>query len=367
MEQHAPEARKESGASEAMPGASGSTPPNGVGASAANKGRLLRVGGIVALLMIAVAGYYLWSRHSERYPSTSDAYVGANVIRLSSQVSGTVSAVHVSSFEPVKRGDVLVEIDPASFRAAVQNAQAELDLARQNVAMLTESLAEAKANLRAAQARLSDTNAEWVRISNLVRKGDLPPSQKDAQDAALKEAKASVAQAQSAVAKASAALGAPGDNNASVIAATAKLSLAQLDLAHTKIVAPVAGRVGEVTIRPGSLATPDSELMQLVDSGHWWVDANFKETDLVRIRDGQPATVSVDMLPGKTFRGHVRAISPASGAAFSLFPPQNATGNWVKVTQRFPIRIPLDPTPALSGLRVGATSSVTVDTTGGPR
>jgi membrane fusion protein (multidrug efflux system) len=364
MEQRVPsEARTEAGDT-ASPRASASPPSNKSDTAATTKSRLLKAGIVFSLLAIAVAGYYLWSRHSTRYPSTNDAYVHANVVHLASQVSGTVSAVHIRSFEPVKQGDVLIEIDPKSFRAAVRNAQAELDLARQDVATLTQSVAEAKANLQSAQARFADAQAEWLRVTDLVKKGDLPPAKGDAQEAVVKEAKASITAAESQVAKANAALGAPGDDNASVIAAQAKLTLAKIDLAHTKIAAPADGFVGEVSIRPGSLASQGLELMQMIDTSHWWVDANFKETDLVRIRDGQQVDVSIDILPATTFHGHVEGISPASGAAFSLFPPQNATGNWVKVTQRFPIRIALDPAPAIDGLRVGASASATVDTVG---
>ena len=154
--------------------------------------------------------------------------------------------------------------------------------------------------------------------------------------------------------------GAGGDENAGIKAARAALEQARKDLGETRITAPANGLLGEVDLRPGSYVNAGDPLFALVENDPVWVDANFKETDLPRIRPGQPATVSVDLLPGKTFRGEVEGLSPASGAAFALLPPENATGNWVKVTQRFAVRIRiLDPVPEL---RVRASAEVAVDT-----
>ena len=142
--------------------------------------------------------------------------------------------------------------------------------------------------------------------------------------------------------------------------AEAALGRARLDLKHTRIVAPSKGIIGDLQLRPGGFVTAGRALFALVETDEVWVDANFKETDLPRIRPGQPARVKVDLQPGATFRGEVESLSPASGTAFSLLPPENATGNWVKVTQRFPVRVRiLEPVP---NLRLGASSEVTVDT-----
>ena len=155
--------------------------------------------------------------------------------------------------------------------------------------------------------------------------------------------------------------GAMGDDNAALKGARAAYAKARLDLEHPRITAPADGTIGEFVLRPGSFVTSGSPLFALVENAPVWVDANFKETDLPRIRPGQPATVTVDLLPGQTFHGQVEDLSPASGAAFSLFPPENATGNWVKVTQRFDVRVRiLDPVPEM---RVGASAEVRIDTT----
>jgi len=160
---------------------------------------------------------------------------------------------------------------------------------------------------------------------------------------------------------AKAARGALGTDNAAVKSAQSALEEARLDLQHTRITAPADGIVGDFDLRPGSYVGAGTALFALVESRDVWVDANFKETDLPRIRAGQPAAIWVDLLPGKEFKGEVEGLSPASGAAFSLLPAENATGNWVKVTQRFAVRIRvLDPVPEL---RVGASAEVRVDTT----
>jgi membrane fusion protein (multidrug efflux system) len=154
--------------------------------------------------------------------------------------------------------------------------------------------------------------------------------------------------------------GAAGDANAPIKAAEAALAQARLDLQHTRVEAPADGVVGELSLRPGGFVNIGTPLFALVETAEVWVDANFKETDLPRIRPGQAAEVRIDLLPGRTFRGRVESLSPASGTAFALLPPENATGNWVKVTQRFPVRVRImNPIP---GLRVGASSEVTIDT-----
>jgi membrane fusion protein (multidrug efflux system) len=322
----------------------------------------LKTGMALLMLLVLGGGYYGWSSYSALHPSTNDAYLSAFVVRVAPEVSGTIKAVGAQSFQRVAKGDMLVRIDPRPFQVAVDAAEAELALARQQVTTLQRAVGVAEAELSGRKAALADTRAEWNRISALVEKGTLPKSQGDAQKAALHEAEAAMQAATSTVDSARAKLGVPGDNNPLILSAKAKLEQARLDLEKTSILAPADGYVGEVNLRPGSLATAGVELMQLVETGAWWVDANFKESDLTRIKPGQKASVSVDMLPGLNLTGKVAALSPASGASFALLPPENATGNWVKVTRRFPVRIDLDPLTGNQTLRLGASSSVTVDT-----
>jgi membrane fusion protein (multidrug efflux system) len=201
----------------------------------------------------------------------------------------------------------------------------------------------------------------------LVGKGTLPAAKGDDARATLEEAQAALAEARAHLEQARQDLGSSGEHNARIRAAEAVVARAKLDLSHTRITAPALGVLGEVDIRAGTFVEAGEHLFPLVENHSFWVDANFKETDLARIHPGQPAMVTVDMYPDKTFTGVVRSASPASGVAFSLLPPENATGNWVKITQRFPVRVAItDPDPARP-LRIGASSEVTVDTTATPR
>jgi membrane fusion protein (multidrug efflux system) len=260
---------------------------------AAKWGRLITT--VVVVAAIAGGTYWYW-RNSVLYPSTDNAYVQANVVRVAPLVSGPVAEVKVQDNARVAAGDVLVRIDPAPYQAALDAAEARLDLAQQ----------QQKAAGGGAQGVTEKANAD---------------------------------QAQAAVTK------------------------AKLDLDNATVKAPVAGIVGTVRIRPGSIVQAGASLFPLVDTGQWWVDANFKETELARIAVGQEATVTLDIDPSRVLKGKVESISPASSTAFSLLPAENASGNWVKVPQRFSVRISLDSPPADVPLRVGASTSVTVDTT----
>lgn len=254
---------------------------------------------IATLVLVALmaGGTYVYWRNSVYYPSTENAYLQANIVRIAPLVTGVVSEVNVKDNQRIQAGDVLFKIDPAPYQAALDAAQARFDAALQQAKMAS-----------GPQAIAAKTTAE---------------------------------QAQAAVTKAK----------------------AELDAATAK--APVAGIVGAVRIRPGSIAQAGHSLFPLVDTSTWWVDANFKETELQRIAVGQEATLRLDFAPSHELKGKVESISPASSTAFSLLPAENASGNWVKVPQRFSVRISLDAPPADVPMRVGASASVTVDTTKG--
>lgn len=182
-------------------------------------------------------------------------------------------------------------------------------------------------------------------------------------EAALKAAEARLTLAQQqATAAAQSPTQAPAAK-ANVDQAQAGVDQAKLELDHATIKAPVDGIIGKVRIRPGSIAKAGMSLFPLVDTSKWWLDANFKETDLARIEPGQKATISIDLFPSHEFTGEVEAVSPASGSAFSLLPPENSTGSWVKTTQRFPVRVSLTLQPDDPEMRIGASASVTIDTT----
>jgi membrane fusion protein (multidrug efflux system) len=316
----------------------------------------------LALVLAGAAGAGAWRYYDYdvRHPSTADAYVGMHLVYMAAQVSGPVLELPVRSNQAVKAGQLLLAIDPAPFELAVHQAEARLQEARDALAAADATVAAARARVAAAQATWREADRHAVRIRDLVAKGSASKDAGDAAEQARLDARDNLAAAKAELAVAEAQRGAAGDANAAVKAAEAALGRARLDLRHTRIVAPADGILGELHLRPGSFVTAGRELFALVETGEVWVDANFKETDLPRIRAGDPARVTVDLLPGRTFEGEVESLSPASGVAFSLLPPENATGNWVKVTQRFPVRVRvLDPVP---GLRVGASAEVSVDT-----
>jgi len=316
--------------------------------------------GVPVIAVLAAAGWWYHS-YSSAHPSTKDAYLGRHVVHIAAQVSGPIQSVMVHDNQSVKAGDLLLTIDPAPFQLAVHRAAAQLQQAKDDLAAADARVNAAEAQLSSAKANAAEAERHQKRIAALVAKGSASQDMGDSAQQAKLDAQAALNSARSELVAAKAARGQLGDDNAAVKAAQAALAQAQLDLEHTHISAPADGSVGNFDLRPGSYVDAGNPLFALVESQDVWVDANFKETDLPRIRIGQPASISVDLLSGRDFKGKVEGLSPASGTAFSLLPPENATGNWVKVTQRFPVRIRvLDPVPEL---RVGASAEVTVDTT----
>ncbi|MCU4654791.1 HlyD family secretion protein [Roseibacterium sp. SDUM158016] len=319
---------------------------------------------LVAVLAAAAAGLaWYWHRQSV-YPSTEDAYVQANILTISPLVAARVTEVRVAEGDRVEAGAVMVALDDRALRAAVDAAAAQLDLARQSAGAAGSNVAAASADVDAARAGLADAEAGLARVRQLFERGDMAQAALDTAQSARDQALARVAQAEAALAAARERSGEPGADNAAVRAAAAALTQAELALDHATITAPVAGWVANLSLRPGDVVAPGQPLFSLVEDGDWWVDANFRETDLDRIRPGQPVRIAVDMYPGLDLAGEVAVIGAGSGAVFSLLPPQNASGNWVKVTQRFPVRIALTPPedPAFR-LRVGASVTARVDTT----
>ena len=345
----------------------GSEGPGSKPRGAAPWPRGLRLGALSVLAVAVVIGGYLYWQHEGLYPSTSDAYLNANVVRIAPQVSGAVAHVLVESHQAVDRGQLLLEIDPAPFEIALQDAEAELELARQQARAAQAAVDAARAVVTQRQAALRDTKDKTDRVLALVSKGALPAAKENDARAALQEAEAALQEATADLQRAQQELGTPGQHNASIRAAEAALAKAKLDLSYTRIAAPISGVLGEVEIRPGDFVEAGEDLFPLVETDSFWVDANYQEIHLDRIQPGQPATITVDLYPDETFTGVVQSVSPASGVAFSLLPPENATGNWVKVTQRFPVKVVITDTDPAHPLRIGASSQVSIDTTATPR
>ena len=317
---------------------------------------------IIAAIVIVAAAFFggrYWIDHS-RYVETDNAYVGANQVDVAAQVAGPVTRVFVRDQQPVHAGDVLFTIDPRNYEIAVQKARAQLELARQGMSQESAGIASAEALLAQRRAEAANARNNWVRNQELMKSGFLSAQGIENSRTQLATAQAAVKAGEAAVAQARSALGRSGDENAAVQAASAAVKQAELDLARTHVTSATDGHIANFTLQPGNMVQPGQPLFVVISDGEYWVDANFKETEVKEIRPGDNAEIKSDMYPDHPFKGTVQSLAAGSGAAFSLLPPQNATGNWVKVTQRVPVRIKvLDPDPQ-HPLRIGTTATVKV-------
>ncbi|MEC9368687.1 MAG: HlyD family secretion protein [Pseudomonadota bacterium] len=311
----------------------------------------------------AAVGFYYW-HYSQTFPTTNDAYVSAHIVHVAPQVGGPVVKSYVRNNESVRSGDPLVDIDPAPYDIALKSAAAQFDQAVEAAGKTADKVSAAAAKLADKRNALDSARKAFDLAKSQVQAGSAQQSVLDESAAALDRAEKAFEDAQADMAKAQEEIGKGGIQRTQLRVAAAALQKAELDRANVSISAPVGGWVSGMELRPGAMAQPGRPLFSIVENGGWWVDANFKETDLTRIRPGQKAQVKIDMYPGLVIDGVVDSISAGSGAVFSLLPPENATGNWVKVTQRFTVRVAIPKPPADRDrpLRVGASAYVTVDT-----
>lgn len=305
--------------------------------------------------------------------STDNAYVRGYVTTISPRLDGYVAQVLVKDFMPVKAGQTLVVIDDRNYRQAVDQARAELAAQKATLANSEQQRRRGEANIslvgaeaQSARAALAKAQADYNRAAPLVAQGWLAPTELDRLRLAVQQAQASVVQAQAQGRVAQEDLTSVGVNRAALEAnverAEAALKLAEINLANTRIVAPTAGRVGEVGVRAGQYVSPGTQLMGLVPS-EVWITANFKETQMTNVVVGDPARVRIDALPQADLRGRVERIGPATGSEFAVIKPDNATGNFTKVVQRLPVRIALEPgQEATARLRPGMSAVVSIDT-----
>ena len=326
----------------------------------------LRLGLLISVpLLLAAAGGYYWL-NGGRYEDTDNAYVTQPIVSVSADISGRITEVDVKENQLVKAGDVLFRIDPAPLQIALDQANASLASARLNIAQLRVNYTTAEAKLAAAQQALVIQQRTQGRNTDLASKGIATAASADGALLALQQAQSTVDLDQQGVSGALAALG--GDPNVktddtpSVKTALAAVDAATRNLGKTTVVAPTAGIVSAIaSLNVGQFVATGSTVASLVSSGDTWVEANFKETQLGALKDGQPADVAVDAYPGATLHGTIDGIGAATGSQFSLIPAQNATGNWVKVVQRVPVRIKVTANPDMP-LRTGMSATVTVDT-----
>lgn len=315
---------------------------------------------LVALLFAAEAWY------ASRSVGTDNAYVKAERVLVSPQVAGRVVEVAVGQNQPVQAGDLLFRLDPEPLRIALAEAEAKLAQVADGAGASRANVRLEQASLRAAEENLRWAEQEQARVSGLAEQGLLPRKSLDDARHAVSDARAARGQAEAALQAAREALGAADGGKLDQLpeyrAALAAVEKARLDLAHAEVRAPVDGIVGNHDLQAGEYLALGQAALPLVATGHMWVEANFKETDLERLRVGQPASVEVDGYPGRRWQARVASISPASGAEFSVLPPQNASGNWVKVVQRIPVRLEFEAVPGdAPPLRAGMSAEVDVD------
>jgi membrane fusion protein (multidrug efflux system) len=295
-------------------------------------------------LLIAAVGLFLWLT-SGRTVETDNAYVKQDVTAISTQVNGPVAAVYVRENQHVNKGDILYRIDPAPFEAALHAAQAQLAAARLQTNELVAQAQGTGADIRGEEANLSIARRALDRQAALMRRGFTTKADYDDALNEVTKAENQLADARSRANIASTAI-APNGNQPAIAAALAAVEKARLDLEHTVIRAPASGIVAKSDrLLVGQSAITGIAMLSIVGDKQAWVEANFKEGDLAKMAVGQPADVEFDAYPDLKLKGHVASIGSGTGSEFSVLPAQNANGNWVKVTQRSPVRIAFDEKP----------------------
>jgi membrane fusion protein (multidrug efflux system) len=347
-----------------------SAPPRG------RKGKLLMAG--AALIALVLGGNYGWHWWTVgRFQETTDnAFLQADKVTVAPKVAGFVSAVLVSDNQPVKAGDVLATIDDADYKVAIAEAQADLDKAvaqldgyKAAVVQQQAQVETSRADIVNAEAALTFAQQEAARSEDLLSRGAGTTQRAQQTRSDLLQRQASLTKSRSALLAAEKQVvtyeAMAKSAVATIAGAQAKLDQAKLNLSHTIIRAPIDGVVGDRSVRPGQLVQAGVNLLTVVPMGRdIYLIANFKETQIGRMTQGQPVSFTVDAFGNHEFRGKVESFSPGTGAQFALLPPENATGNFTKIVQRIPVRIRLADDPLLTQLRPGLSVEATVETRG---
>lgn len=329
---------------------------------AKRKKLLLALGGTVAAAALA-AGLH-WAFIGSHYVSTENAYVDASTAQVSAQLSGAVAAVHVNETEQVHAGDLLAVIDPADAQLALAQAEAEYRRTLQRVRQYYAQEAAAAANVSAAQAEFERTSVDFRRRSALAETGAISAEELSSSRAASDAARAGRTSAgQALAAQRALTQGVSVDQHPETLAARAALEAARLAVSRTEIRAPIDGVVAQLNANVGQRIEPGQPLMVIAPIADAYVDANFKESQLRNVRIGQPVHLTSDLYGHDVvYHGRVAGIGGGTGSAFAIIPAQNATGNWLKVVQRVPVRIELDPRElAEHPLRVGLSMEARID------
>jgi membrane fusion protein, multidrug efflux system len=355
---------------------------------------------LALVLLFAIRVHWNSWKSDAILQKTNDAYVTANQIPLSTRITGTVRRVDVGDYQSVKAGQLILQLDDSDYQATVDEAaaaidaakaqlaanqdakgaaDASIDSAKQAVAQAQAAAESSQAAIKAAQAQVTQAEAEYHRQETLLsakaathQEYEQALEARDSSQAGLQGRQADFTRAQAAIAGSKATLASAlqqrseldandGALRAQIASKTAALTVAKVNLGYTRIFAPADGQVGKFQVHPGQLLGAGAEIVDFIQSGAW-VEANYLETQLARVRPGDIADIAIDAYPSKHFRGYVSEIAPASGSATALLPPDNATGNFTKVVQRVPVKILLDDTSAADLLRPGLSARVTIHT-----
>ena len=321
---------------------------------------------ILLLLLIAIGSAAYWYLFIKGFEETEDAYVSGNQVMVSAQVAGNISKINVDNMDPVQADDVLLELDDTNAKLSFEQAKSNLANAVRQVSQLNYTVKQLKSAVRANEITLAQAQGNLNRRVQLVKDGAIDKESFQHAKEAVELAKANLMTSQNQLeANQALLLDGPLSEQPQIQSAVSNLKQAWLNLERTKIRSPIKGYVARRNAQVGQAVSVGGALMAVVTTDQMWLDANFKETQLTHMRIGQPVEIHFDLYgKDKTFNGKVVGIEMGTGSAFSLLPTQNATGNWIKVVQRVPVRIQLDPQQlAENPLRIGLSATVKVNVT----
>ena len=321
---------------------------------------------ILLLLLIAIGSAAYWFFFIKGFEETEDAYVSGNQVMVSAQVAGNIAKINVDNMDPVQAGDVLLELDDTNAKLSFEQAKSNLANAVRQISQLNYTIKQLKSAVRANEITLAQAQGNLNRRVQLVKDGAIDKESFQHAKEAVELAKANLITSQNQLeANQALLLDGPLSEQPQIQSAVSNLKQAWLNLERTKIRSPIKGYVARRNAQVGQAVSVGGALMAVVTTDQMWLDANFKETQLTHMRIGQPVEIHFDLYgKDKTFNGKVIGIEMGTGSAFSLLPTQNATGNWIKVVQRVPVRIQLDPQQlAENPLRIGLSATVKVNVT----
>ena len=319
---------------------------------------------ILLLLLISIGSVAYWYFFIRGFEETEDAYVSGNQVMVSAQVAGNISKINVDNMDPVQAGDVLLELDDTNAKLSFEQAKSNLANAVRQVSQLNYTVKQLKSAVRANEITLAQAQGNLNRRVQLVKDGAIDKESFQHAKEAVELAKANLTTSQNQLgANQALLLDGPLSEQPQIQSAVSNLKQAWLNLERTKIRSPIKGYVARRNAQVGQAVSVGGALMAVVTTDQMWLDANFKETQLTHMRIGQPVEIHFDLYgKDKTFDGKVVGIEMGTGSAFSLLPTQNATGNWIKVVQRVPVRIQLDPQQLIENpLRIGLSATVKVN------